>query len=252
MTTTNDARKLYQAVAEAITKSISAGYYLPGQKLPSERELTELHNVSRPTIREAIIALEIRGIVEARHNSGVFVANRPAIASDGTDLDIGAFELTEARKLIEGEAAALAAKTITDDEIASLYALLGEMKHDFDQDVMDDSADRAFHMTIARATRNAALIFVIESLWDLRYKAPLTREIFRRARTVGISAFVDDHRAVVDSLASRNPPAARQAMQAHLTNVMEELLMATELEAVKKAQDESSRHRQEWLLRTQD
>ena len=252
MTTTNDARKLYQAVAEAITKSISAGHYLPGQKLPSERELTELHNVSRPTIREAMIALEIRGVVEARHNSGVFVAARASTGSDGADLDIGAFELTEARKLIEGEAAALAAKTITDDEIASLYALLGEMKHDFDQDVMDDSADRTFHMTIARATRNAALIFVIESLWDLRYKAPLTREIFRRARTVGISAFVDDHRAVVDSLASRNPQAARQAMQAHLTNVMEELLMATELEVVKKAQDAFSKHRQEWLLRTEN
>ena len=66
MTATNDTRKLYQAVAEAITRDIAAGRSLPGQKLPSERELTELHDVSRPTIREAMIALEIRGIVEAR------------------------------------------------------------------------------------------------------------------------------------------------------------------------------------------
>ncbi len=250
MTTTNEARKLYQAVAEAITRDIAAGRYLPGQKLPSERELTEQHDVSRPTIREAMIALEIRGIVEARHNSGVFVARvAPPPSTDG-DLDIGAFELTEARKLIEGEAAALAARTITDDEIAKLYALLEDMKRDFETDVTDDSADRHFHMTIATATRNAALIFVIETLWDLRYKAPLTREIFRRARHVGISAFVDDHKRVADAMRDRDPAAARAAMQAHLNNVMEELLEATELEVVRKAQDAFKKRRDELLLRT--
>ncbi len=249
MTTTHDARKLYQTVAEAISRDIAAGLYLPGQKLPSERELTELHNVSRPTIREAMIALEIRGIVEARHNSGVFVAKVAPPPSEG-NLDIGAFELTEARKLIEGEAAALAARTITDEEVARLYALLEEMKRDFETDVTDDSADRNFHMTIAGATRNTALCFVIETLWDLRYKAPLTREIFRRARVVGISAFVDDHKQVADAMRDRDPNAARAAMQAHLNNVMEELLEATELEVVRKAQDEFKKRRDELLLRT--
>ena len=249
MTTTQDARKLYQTVAEAITRDIATGLYLPGQKLPSERELTELHNVSRPTIREAMIALEIRGIVEARHNSGVFVAKVAPPPSEG-DLDIGAFELTEARKLIEGEAAALAARTITDEEVTKLYALLEEMKHDFEKDVTDDSADRNFHMTIAGATRNTALIFVIEMLWDLRYKAPLTREIFRRARSVGISAFVDDHKQVADAMRDRDPNTARLAMQAHLNNVMEELLEATELEVVRKAQDDFKKRRNELLLRT--
>ncbi len=249
MTTTHDARKLYQTVAEAITRDIAAGLYRPGQKLPSERELTERLNVSRPTIREAMIALEIRGIVEARHNSGVFVARIAPPDSEG-DLDIGAFELTEARKLIEGEAAALAARTINDDEVARLYALLDDMKRDFETDVTDDSADRNFHMTIAGATRNTALVFVIETLWDLRYKAPLTREIFRRARNVGISAFVDDHRQVADAMRDRDPAAARTAMQAHLNNVMEELLEATELEVVREAQDAFKKRRDELLLRT--
>ena len=249
MTTTKDARKLYQAVAEAITRDIAAGLYLPGQKLPSERELTERLNVSRPTIREAMIALEIRGIVEARHNSGVFVA-RVAPPPSEADLDIGAFELTEARKLIEGEAAALAARAINDEEVERLYALLEEMKRDFETDTSDDSADRNFHLTIAAATRNAALVLVIETLWDLRYKAPLTREIFRRARVVGISAFVDDHKQVADAMRDRDPAAARAAMQAHLDNVMEELLEATELEVVRKAQDEFKKRRDELLLRT--
>ncbi len=240
MPTPHDARKLYQTVAEALTRDIAAGRYLPGQKLPSERELTETHNVSRPTIREAMIALEIRGIVEARHNSGVFVAKVPPLASESgaadADFDIGAFELTEARKLIEGEAAALAASLITADELAKLYGLLGDMKRDFEANLHDDCADRTFHLTIATATRNAALVLVVETLWDLRYKAPLTREIFRRARNVGISTFVDDHRQIVDALRDRDPHAARAAMQTHLQLVMDEMLEATEIDAVRKAQ----------------
>ncbi len=251
MTATNDARKLYQTVANGITDAITAGRYKPGQKLPSERELTETYNVSRPTVREAMIALEIRGIVEARHNAGVFVAAVAPPPAPEPDLDIGAFELTEARKLIEGETAALATRTITDAEISALYALLDDMKRDFEKNTSDDVADRTFHLTIANATRNAALILVVETLWDLRYKAPLTREIFRRARIVGISAFVDDHRAIVDALAQRDPSAARTAMQAHLTNVMDELLTATELEEVKKAKDAVKRQRDELLARSQ-
>lgn len=254
MSRTNSAQKLYESVTNAVAEAIAAGRYAPGQKLPSERELTEMYGVSRATVREAMIALAIRGLVEARHNAGVFVSMTPpqAQAAAAPDLDIGAFELTEARKLIEGEAAALAAKCITDEEVAHLYQLLGAMKHDFERDVMDDSADREFHFTIVRATRNAALCMVVETLWDLRYKAPLTREIFRRARTVGISAFVDDHRAVVDALRDRDAAAARAAMQAHLTHVMHELLSATETEVVQKAKDDFHRQREALLRRSEE
>ena len=250
--TVNDARKLYQTVAQSIAEAIVTGAYLPGQKLPSERELTDLYNVSRPTIREAMIALEIRGLVEARHNAGVFVAAALPPPSDPADLDIGAFGLAEARKLIEGETAALAARTITDEEVATLYVLLNKIGSDYARDRLDESADRSFHLTIAKATRNAALLHVVETLWDLRHKAPLTREMFRRARTIGISPFLNDHKAIVDALAARDPDAARRAMQAHLTNVMEELLMTTEVEAVEKAREEIERQRREWLGRTED
>jgi GntR family transcriptional regulator, hexuronate regulon transcriptional repressor len=250
MTNTNDARKLYEGVANALAEAIARGQYQPGQKLPSDRELTEKFNVSRATIREAMIALSIRGIVEARHNAGMFVANVAPPPAPAPDLDIGAFELTEARKLFEGESAALAAKCITDEEVAELYALLDQIKHDFTHDPMDDSADRNFHFKIARATRNAAISLVVETLWDLRYKAPLAREMFRRARTVGISAFVDDHRAVVDALRDRNAAGARSAMQEHLNHVMEELLAATETEVVRKARDEFEKQRNELLLRS--
>ena len=245
------AKKLYQGVANDIANAIVAGRYAAGSKLPSERELTEIYEVSRATIREAMIALAIRGIVEERHNAGVFVAKESPPPAPEPDLDIGAFELTEARKLIEGESAALAAKCITDAELADLYRLVGRMEHDFERDVEDDTADRDFHFLIARATRNAAMLLVIETLWNLRYKAPLTREIFHRARMVGISSFLDDHRAVADALAARDPAAARAAMQLHLSHVMEELLTATETEVVRKARDEIEQRRRELLWRSQ-
>lgn len=254
MATTNVTRKLYEGVADAIAESILAGRYAPGQKLPSERELTESYNVSRPTVREALIALGLRGLVEHRRNAGVYVAAVAPAPGPNTerDLDIGAFELTEARKLFEGEAAALAARCITDAEVEELYALLEEMDRGYERDVMDDMADRRFHFKIAKATRNAAIVHVVETLWDLRYKAALTKEIFRRARLVGISAFADDHRDIVDALRDRNPQAARAAMQGHLTHVMEELLAATETEAVEKVKAEVERQRAEYLQRTRD
>src|SRR3954464_8439555 len=115
MSTTTGKKKLYQAVVESIVQSIRAGTFKHGQRLPSERDLAEEFGVSRPTIREAMLALEIRGMVEARHGSGVYVTDNPPDQQAAPELDIGAFELTEARALFEGEAAALAATIITDD-----------------------------------------------------------------------------------------------------------------------------------------
>ena len=123
---TADSRKLYQHVAAAIAEDIARGVYAPGGRLPSERELGERFSVSRPTIREAMLALEIRGMVEARHGSGIYVADNPRAERSAPELDIGAFELTEARALFEGEAAALAATVITEQELDRLEELLKE------------------------------------------------------------------------------------------------------------------------------
>ena len=126
MAPTIDTRKLYRQVADSVTTSIKSGDYRPGARLPSERDLAGAFKVSRPTIREAMIALEIRGLVEARHGSGIYVTEHPPAQIGADDLDIGAFELTEARRLFEGEAAALAATIITEEQLAELEAILEE------------------------------------------------------------------------------------------------------------------------------
>ena len=247
---TSDGRKLYQQVAAAIAESIAAGRYRPGQRLASERDLAEEFGVSRPTVREAMLALEIRGMVEARHGSGVYVTENPPIdALAAPELDIGAFELTEARALFEGEAAALAATTISDEELGALEQILGEMVEENAGDVRGEQADRRFHLAIAQATRNAAIVSVVETLWDARYRSPLCRHMLDRARAGGVKPRIDEHRRLLDALRARDPQRARLAMREHLQRVIEGLLAATELDAVERARTEAAARRNEYARR---
>lgn len=223
-----EGQKLYQQVATTIADAIRAGRYLPGRRLPSERDLAEELQVSRPTIREAMIALEIRGLIEARAGSGIYVTDAPPVEARAPELDIGAFELTEARALFEGETAALAATAITDDQIAALERLVADMGHD-PEDRRVELADRQFHVAIAEATRNSAIVGVVETLWDLRYRSPLCRAMFERARRREVNPRPDEHQAILEALRARDSAAARKAMRDHLNRVISDLLAATEL-----------------------
>jgi GntR family transcriptional repressor for pyruvate dehydrogenase complex len=245
-----ETRKLYQQVAAAIGEGIAAGRYPRGQRLPSERDLAEEFGVSRPTIREAMLALEIRGMVEARHGSGVYVTENPPIQLAAPELDIGAFELTEARALFEGEAAALAATAITDEELDRLEKILVDMaEENAVGGGKGEQADRRFHVTIAEATRNAAIVSVIESLWDARYRSPLCRHMLDRARAMGVQPRIEEHRRLLDALRTRDPQQARRAMREHLEHVIEGLLAATELEALERARTEVAAKRSEYARR---
>jgi GntR family hexuronate regulon transcriptional repressor len=246
---TAETKKLYQQVANAVEADIRSGKFAPGQRVPSERDLAEQFGVSRPTVREAMLALEIRGLVEARHGSGIYVAEPGPLAAETADLDIGAFELTEARALFEGEAAALAATTISEDELAELEDILADMVEENEGDAKGEQADRRFHVAIAEATHNAAIVSVVETLWDLRYRSPLCRHILDKARHVGVKPRIDEHRRLLDALAARDAQAARRAMREHLERVIEGLLAATELEAVELARTQAAAKRSEYARR---
>src|SRR5258708_32715459 len=108
--------RLYQQVAASIEQAIAEGRYHPGQRLASERDLADELGVSRPTLRRAVIVLEMRGLLESRQGSGVYVRRTTVAASAPTQaLDIGAFDQAEARRLLEGEVAALHATQVTDE-----------------------------------------------------------------------------------------------------------------------------------------
>jgi len=223
--------RLYQQIADRITADIKRGLYRRGRRMPSERELAEQYAVSRPTIREAIIALELSGLVEVRQGSGVYVTqwtkvNTATEARLIPHLDIGAFELTEARRLIEGETAALAAKSITNDQLRMLsehYAIMTD-KNMHAEEV--DRVDRLFHITIAQASQNSALASVVEYLWDLRYISPLCRAILARG---SVRPVANEHGMILQALKARDPEAAREAMRGHLGSVIDALLQATDV-----------------------
>jgi len=250
-TSTADARKLYQQVAGAVAGGIAAGQYLVGSRLPSERDLAEEFGVSRPTVREAMIALEIRGLVEARPGSGIYVTEATPTPGPAPELDIGAFELTEARRLFEGEACALAASAITDEELAELDAILADMVGENTLSTsLGEQADRRFHMTIAKATRNAAIVMVVENLWDLRWRSPLCAAMLERARQVGVRPLIEDHDVILNALKARDPRRARDAMRAHLSRVIEGLLTATEMDALARTRSDVEARRLEMARRT--
>lgn len=248
--TTPDPRNLRQQIANEIAISIRDGFYPQGRRLPSERDLAEQFKVSRPTVREAMIILEARGLVKPRQGAGVYVTEAPRPETTPPELDIGPFELMEARALIEGHTSALAATTILDEEIQELAVILQDMAEEHELGALVDLADRRFHVAIARATRNNALVAMVENLWDLRY-TPACRSMLDRASSVRAQPLVDDHRGIFEAIKARDPIAARTAMREHLGQVLDNLLIVAETDALEETQARLSAKRHELARRSQ-
>jgi GntR family transcriptional regulator, hexuronate regulon transcriptional repressor len=241
--TTND--RLYHELARAIITELASGKYQVGDRLPAERELALEHEVSRPTVREAIIALEVQGLVEVRVGSGAYVKRLPG-DEDTPGFNITAFELTEARLLFESEAAALAASQITDEELAELEQRVKDIALENQSSNGTEEADREFHLTIARATRNSAVVRTIEELWRIRATSPESALLHAKARFANVKPIVDEHSAILDALRARDPAAARAAMRTHLASVLDSLLFATEEKAISEARKVAAEKRQRY------
>lgn len=232
--------KLYRKIVQEIVADIGGGVFPVGTRLPAERDLTERFGVSRPTIREAMIALEMLGLVEARKGSGVFVLASSVSGAD-QELDIGAFEITEARRLLEGEVAAVAATEIGEEQLTELRQLLTEM--DQEDATLAEEADRRFHIAIAEATGNAVIISAVTEFWDMRFRSPLAREVLVKAGSLGTESRMSEHGRILKALEAHSPVDARAAMRDHLARLIDHLLDVTETEAVERARAETSRRR---------
>lgn len=240
--------RLYHLVAEKIKTQISEGIYPPGSRLPGERELAEQFNVSRVTVREAEIALQALGYIDIKTGSGVYVLG-PEAREDQGPRNICAFELTEARLMFESEAAALAARHIDDETLEHLESLLETMLNADPQ--CDDTAlqaDREFHLTIASASGNKAVKHVVENLWDLRTELPDVREAHAAiCERESAAECHDEHLKVLLALRSRDPSAARQAMQEHFRSLLESLIDISEEQAREELRRKSTESRERFL-----
>ncbi len=213
-------RRLYLEVASQVEDMILKQDIQPGDRLPSERDLATSFKVSRPTIREAMIALEIAGLIEIRTGSGIYVLARQAetgLADEGP----GPFEVLESRLMIEPEIAALAAARISDEQIAELQAALREMEKENAEGSVTEQADQRFHCIIAEASENSALASVVEWLWGLRNKSRLSTLFHQRVREEGVHPSLDDHRNIFNAMKAGDSAAARQAMRSHIANAID-------------------------------
>lgn len=244
------AERLYQKLARELFSDLVAGRYAIGDRLPAERELSTQYNVSRPAVREAMIALEVQGLIEVRIGSGAYVRALPGEA-DAPGFSVTAFELMEARMLIEGEAAALAAVHIHDDELDELANLVIEMENENRLARGGTTADQAFHLLIAKATRNAVILNQVEEMWRLRSSSPNCALLLEKARTANVQPVVDEHRAVLEALRAHDPAAARAAMRGHMSAVINHLLFATEAEAIEAARRDVASTRERYARAAQ-
>ncbi len=209
--------RLYVKVAEQLSKLINDGVILPGKRLPSERELADKLDVSRPTVREAMIALELSGIVEIKTGSGIYVVEKkPFLATE--DKGIGPFEILDTRLILEPQACAMAAEHISDQQIQQLKDTIGEMEEEEKRPDASEKADWKFHNIIATASQNSAISTVVDWLWQLRNQSTLSSSFADRLREYGVHPRIQDHLDIVTALENRDPAQAKLAMQKHLEN----------------------------------
>jgi len=209
-------RRLYQQVADQIRALIQTGQYPVGSRLPPERDLAHLLGVSRPSLREALIALEINGDVEIRIGSGVYACNPPEPAALTAALGESPSEVMQARAIVEGAVVMMAAARTTAAGLARLRECLDAMRLDLAHKRAPVDNDRAFHVTIAELTGNSVVVRIVSELFEERH-SPLTSHVRVRAESLRTwLAAVDEHEAVVRALEARDPQAAVAAMTSHL------------------------------------
>jgi len=243
-------KRLYHTVANQILELIDSGVFPPGSRLPGERDLATKFGVSRVAVREAEISLQAQGRLEIKVGSGAYVLDGSDRPVNGLP-KVGPFELTEARALFEAESAALAAPIITDDAIEELEGYIAIMSGNIKSKITPDEADEAFHMAIARATNNHAIMFVIDSMWKMRTEAAQLQKVYKNVCDKDSSHREDEHQAILVALKNRDSSAARLAMRAHFTRMIEALLEASEEEAYQEVKRKASESRSRFMLTKQ-
>jgi DNA-binding FadR family transcriptional regulator len=214
-----EPRRLYRQIADQIRTLIRSGEFPAGSRLPPERDLAKQLGVSRPSVREALIALEVEGLVEVRIGSGIYVLavnGKTPETAPANDETAGPFELLRARYVIEAECAALAAKSAKRPQVQAIEAALEEMQREHEAGRAALMGDRLFHLRIAEATNNGALVQVIKALWDER-TGPLYTQLEQHYDAPGLwEAAMAEHRAVLKAIVAHDAQAARAAMQRHM------------------------------------
>ncbi|WP_428243490.1 transcriptional regulator ExuR [Gynuella sp.] len=231
---TIEPKRLYQKVASNLKTRILNQEYNIGDRLPAERLLAEEMAVSRTVVREAIIMLEVEGMVEVIKGSGIHVVSNTSRyephepeTTSGQDalMTAGPFELLQARQLIESNIAEFAATQVTKQDVMELMRIQ-ELSRKEDR-ARDSEWDKLFHIQVAKATQNSVLVSVIEQMWSYREQNPYWRKLHEHIEDKDMDSWCHDHDLVLKALLRKDPEAAKTAMWQHLENTKEMLFKAS-------------------------
>ncbi|MDR5693722.1 MAG: FadR/GntR family transcriptional regulator [Armatimonadota bacterium] len=220
-------------VAEQILEAIRSGVYRPGDRLPPERVIAEQMGVSRPSIREALSALQLAGIVESRAGDGTYVTRVPGSHEETTNAlsllekSASPVELLEARRILETAIVQAAVEKLTPESLAQIQKALGKMRSAADRRDYDafSRANITFHLAIVRACHNPLLERAVTPLLTgMRQQLALE---FRRRAYAPNSPFFERayklHANLLEAIASGEPEAAARAMRHHFEAIEESI-----------------------------
>ena len=218
-------RKIYEQIVDQIGQLVAKGQLKPGDRLPSERELVERFQVSRASIREAISALEMMGLIEVRSGEGTYI-RQVNIESVVTPLAWMLFiekdtdlELYEARKILEVQAAGLAAERAEEDEIIEMFEALEIMRRDLESHQLGEDADHHFHYAIARASHNKILFRLMNTLSDTMRKALKSSRSRLYEHEETPEKLYNEHHLIYEAIKNHNVEKAQKLMLEHLVGV---------------------------------
>jgi len=223
-------KKVYMKIVEQIMNLLKEGKLKPGEKLPPEQILSEEFGTSRPSVREALSALEILGITESRGGKGNFIKNNlnsPSYDQKFRELEEeeSPFELLEARKAIETEIVGLAAKKATKEEIASIQGSLNKMKGAITKISEIMEFDKEFHINVARAAHNGLLFSMMTYLADV-LKEKLWINMKEKSWSIPgrPQKYLEEHTEILNAIKNKDSKDARKIMYDHLAGVEKDLL----------------------------
>lgn len=221
-------RKLYEEVVAGVLEMIKRSRLSQGDKIHSEKELSDLFGVSRMVIREALSALQANGILEVRHGSGIYLKNVDDLFKGDLNFLAGKqniLNILELRKGIEAEAAYLASIRSTADEQESLRKILNDMYEEIATGGGASETDYRFHLQLAQATHNPVYLKVFNETVAANFY-----EVLKSSHTLFSRAFgprlviVGEHKEILNHIVGRRPNEARTAMWEHLDSVQAKLV----------------------------
>lgn len=223
-----ETRRLYLQIADKLRALIDQQQLPPSARLPSERELAQTLGVSRPSVREALVALELEGRVEIRMGSGVYICAAPDSATHAgpheTEFGESPLEIMTARSVIEGAIAASVAPFAKPKALRALRDIYMTMSQEVSSGLIPLAADRAFHLAIAKMSGNDVLLRTVANLFDERH-SPLSSKLRGHFEGEGTwAAALGEHKDILDALEARDPIQAQAMMQRHLKASYERLM----------------------------